>query len=194
MERLRVSLGFCFPRITCAPSHATTRTLVYAVECPIRMRTGMGPKIVPSPILMRTESTKICRRSENFWVHKWPVGSDVRSYLRTFCRCWKRTCQLQKKITTKISPSGGHAIYCSRYTYLSPFNCQLLSRLHAALRTFAQLQNPDGHTFSLSQSIHTQFPVFDLPTKLMSQISGNNCDTSQQVATLPELPTDQNQF
>ena len=61
-----------------------TRTLLYAEECPILMRTEMGHKTGLSPILMRTESMNFGRRSDTFWVHKWPVGSDVRSHMRTF--------------------------------------------------------------------------------------------------------------
>jgi hypothetical protein len=60
------------------------RTLVYAVECPILMRTEMGLKIVSSSILMRTESPNFGRRFDPFWVRKWPVGTEVRSHFRTF--------------------------------------------------------------------------------------------------------------
>ena len=48
------------------------------------MRTEMGPKIVSSPILMRTESPNFGRRFDPFWVRKWPVGTEVRSHFRTF--------------------------------------------------------------------------------------------------------------
>ncbi|KAF8800083.1 hypothetical protein BYT27DRAFT_6843368 [Phlegmacium glaucopus] len=48
------------------------------------MRTEVGPEIGLCPILVRTESLKFGQRSDPFWVHKWPVGSKVRSHLRTF--------------------------------------------------------------------------------------------------------------
>jgi len=63
---------------------SSLRTLLYPEECPILMRTEMGHKTGLSPILMSTESVNFGRRSDPFWVHKWPVGSDVRSHLRTF--------------------------------------------------------------------------------------------------------------
>jgi len=53
------------------------RTLVYAVECPILMRTEMGLKIVSSSILMRTESPYFGWRFDPFCVRKWPVGSEA---------------------------------------------------------------------------------------------------------------------
>ena len=60
------------------------RTLVYAIKCPILMRTEMGPKMVSPSILMRTESPNFGRRFDPFCVCKWPVGTEVRSHFRTF--------------------------------------------------------------------------------------------------------------
>ena len=63
--------------------HNKDRTLLYAEECPILVRTEMGHKTGLCPILMRTESPNFGRRSDPFWVYKWPVGSEVRYHLRT---------------------------------------------------------------------------------------------------------------
>jgi len=80
------------------------RTLVYAVQCPILMRTELGPKIVPSSILMRTESQNFGRRFDPFWVRKWPVGSEVRSHFRTFVALESNSKNFSDKNLTKISP------------------------------------------------------------------------------------------
>ena len=44
----------------------------------------MGPKIVSSPIIMQTESPNFGQRFDPFWVHKWPVSTEVQSHFRTF--------------------------------------------------------------------------------------------------------------
>ena len=60
------------------------------------MRTEMGPKIVSSSILMRTEGPNFGRRFDPFWVRKWPVGTEVRSHFRTF---------IAVDLNLKISPT-----------------------------------------------------------------------------------------
>jgi hypothetical protein len=60
------------------------RTLLYAEQCPILMRTEMGSKFCPCSILMRTESAKFRWMSDPNRVWKWLVGSNVRSQIRTF--------------------------------------------------------------------------------------------------------------
>ena len=45
------------------------------MECPILMRTEMGPKIVSLSILMRTESPNLGWRFDPFRVRKWPVST-----------------------------------------------------------------------------------------------------------------------
>jgi len=86
--------------------------LIYSDICPICMRTEMGPKIGLCPIPLQMESMKFGRRSNPFWVHKWPVGSEVQSHMCMFVAV-DQSLPTSETLSQKI-------LHTSLLTYLPP--------------------------------------------------------------------------
>ena len=125
----------------------------------------MGPKIVSSSILMRTEGPNFGRRFDPFWVRKWPVGTEVRSHFRTFIAV-----DLNLKISpTKILPLIIALITLDAYS-VSAFEAQSESHLMGSSITYS------GRCFS---ALDRWQEISTIPAESYPEMLGHHRETLQ---------------